>query len=756
VANEVRITVTSRDKSAAGFQSARKHADEFGSSTKRVGEIAGGILASQVFERIASAAVQAFTSTINAASNLNESINATGVTFGAAGDQILTIGETADQAMGLSQRAFNEAAVRFSAFAKTIAGDGGNVANVVQDITQRASDFASVMNLDVEEALRLFQSGLAGESEPLRRYGIDVSAAAVNTFAYANGIAEAGRQLTETEKVQARYGLIMEQTSATSGDFANTSDDLANAQRILSAELENMQAQLGQNLLPVLASATGFVTDLVVGFSNLPKPVQTAAGVIAGLTVALGAAAGAARLLNVSLIAVAANPIVLAATATVGVAAATLAQFGHEARNAEISIAGLRATLDETTGAVTTSTREWVANRLVTEGLADDARKLGIDLNLLTDAYLGDAAASSEVRRRLEELRPEIGLAELATFGLTHALDDGEQARRRIVNDLDEQVPLLEEAQQGQLNYAAAAEESTGATEGASGAMRDFDSEIADTNTELDAQNQILSDLYNNLFAIENQILSTRDAERGLEAAIDAASEAVSANGETLDRNTEEGRANEAALDDIASSAHKLAEQQLEAGESGDTMRGSMRRAREQFIKTAESMGMAEEDAEALADKLGLIPSEVKTTAKFRDTTQAQIADLERRLNILTRSREINIRINQFTGTTQFGGQIATGGIIGAERGMQGGGISGASSRILVGEHRPEVVELPVGSRVIPSVDQAMDRGQAGGSGGPVAIELHSGGTRLDDLLLEVLRNSIRVRGGTVQTVLGS
>jgi hypothetical protein len=184
-------------------------------------------------------------------------------------------------------------------------------------------------------------------------------------------------------------------------------------------------------------------------------------------------------------------------------------------------------------------------------------------------------------------------------------------------------------------------------------------------------------------------------------------------------------------------------------------MRGSMKRARRQFIETAESMGMAEEDAEALADQLGLIPSEVKTTAKFRDTTQAQIADLERRLNILTRSREINIRINQFTGTTQFGGQIATGGIIGAERGMQGGGISGASSRILVGEHRPEVVELPVGSRVIPSVDQAVDRGQNGG-GGSVVLELHSGGTRLDDLLLEVLRQSIRVKGGNVQVVLGS
>jgi TP901 family phage tail tape measure protein len=40
--------------------------------------------------------------------------------------------------------------------------------------------------------------------------------------------------------------------------------------------------------------------------------------------------------------------------------------------------------------------------------------------------------------------------------------------------------------------------------------------------------------------------------------------------------------------------------------------------------------------------------------------------------------------------------------------------------------------------------------------GKPVVIELRSAGSRLDDLLVEVLRKSIRVKGGSVQTVLGS
>jgi len=44
----------------------------------------------------------------------------------------------------------------------------------------------------------------------------------------------------------------------------------------------------------------------------------------------------------------------------------------------------------------------------------------------------------------------------------------------------------------------------------------------------------------------------------------------------------------------------------------------------------------------------------------------------------------------------------------------------------------------------------------AGGGGGTVVLEIHSGGSRLDDLLVEVLRKSIRSRGGDVQVVLGT
>lgn len=198
------------------------------------------------------------------ASNLNESLNAVQVTFGKNAKGIQALGENAAKALGLSKTEFNGLAVRFSNFAQTVAGKGGDVVGTMDDLTTRASDFASVMNLDVSQAAELFQSGLAGETEPLRQYGIDLSAAAVQAHALAKGIWNGKGEMTEAQKVQARYSLLMKSTNKTAGDFANTSDSLANRQRIANAQWKNAKASIGQALLPVMQSVTQFIQEKVV------------------------------------------------------------------------------------------------------------------------------------------------------------------------------------------------------------------------------------------------------------------------------------------------------------------------------------------------------------------------------------------------------------------------------------------------------------------------------------------------------------
>lgn len=194
-------------------------------------------------------------------SNLSESLNAVRVSYGDASDEIIKLGETAAKRLGVTQTEFNAATVRFSAFAERIVGDGGNVAGFIDDITTRATDFASVFNIDVAEALQVFQSGLSGEAEPLKRFGINLLDSEVKAYAMANGIGQVGKELTETEKVQARYGLLLQSTSKVQGDFANTSEGLANRQRILQASFKDLEAQIGITLLPAFEDILEVVQD---------------------------------------------------------------------------------------------------------------------------------------------------------------------------------------------------------------------------------------------------------------------------------------------------------------------------------------------------------------------------------------------------------------------------------------------------------------------------------------------------------------
>lgn len=240
----------------AGKTAGKSFAGGFGGALKGLAATAGVAMAAAGIGKF-------FTQSVSQASDLNESLNAVNVSFGANAAGIKKLGEEAATSLGLSTQQFNQLAVGFTAFTEKIAGPGGDVVKVMDDLTTRGADFASVMNLDVNEAMGLFRAGLAGETEPLRRYGIDVSEASVKAYAYANGIAATGTELTEQQKIQARYGSIMEQTNKMAGDFANTSDGLANAQRILKAEFANVQAEVGSALLPALQALIPALTPIV-------------------------------------------------------------------------------------------------------------------------------------------------------------------------------------------------------------------------------------------------------------------------------------------------------------------------------------------------------------------------------------------------------------------------------------------------------------------------------------------------------------
>jgi len=200
---------------------------------------------------------------VNAASELEQSTGGVEKAFGETADAVLQIGINADETMGLSKRAFNDGALALSAFAEDIARDTGKpVAEVIQDLMQRASDFAAAYGTSVPDAVRIFSSTLAGESEPIKRYGILINETETKAYAAEKGIQDMG-------KASQRAALLMDETAKFAGQFADESDTLAGAQARLKAKIENLQAELGEELLPAVANVTGGLTDLLSVWTTL-------------------------------------------------------------------------------------------------------------------------------------------------------------------------------------------------------------------------------------------------------------------------------------------------------------------------------------------------------------------------------------------------------------------------------------------------------------------------------------------------------
>ena len=211
-----------------------------------LGAVTGGLVSPTTLAVGAlTAAGFAMGASIRAASDLNEEIAKSEQVFGPAAAEIRSFAEGAAD-IGLSERAALGAAGAFGNMFNTVGLAQGASADMSETMVRLAADMASFNNQDPSEMLDKLRSGLAGEAEPLRRFGVLLSEAAVKTQAYKTGLAEAGAELTEAQKVQARYSLILEQTATQQGDVERTSGSLANAERKLAAEIENLGAKIGE------------------------------------------------------------------------------------------------------------------------------------------------------------------------------------------------------------------------------------------------------------------------------------------------------------------------------------------------------------------------------------------------------------------------------------------------------------------------------------------------------------------------------
>lgn len=218
---------------------------------------------------------------IKSASDLNEQINKTNVVFRTSGREIVEWSKGLTESFGLSQRAALESAGTFGNMLVPMGIARDRAGEMSMQMVELAGDMASFNNASPEDTLTALRSGLAGETEPLRRFGVDLRVAALQEFALSEGIKQSVTEMTGAQRAQLIYRKLLADTTDQQGDFTRTAGSLANQQRILRAELENLAAQIGTALLPIVQSLAQAILRLVGFFQRHTTAAKVLMGVLA-------------------------------------------------------------------------------------------------------------------------------------------------------------------------------------------------------------------------------------------------------------------------------------------------------------------------------------------------------------------------------------------------------------------------------------------------------------------------------------------
>lgn len=329
---------------------------------------------------------------VELASSLSEVQNVVDVTFGTDANVINEWSKNAVEAYGLSELAAKQYTGTLGAMLKSSGLASDAVLQMSQDLTGLAGDLASFYNLDIGTAFEKIRSGISGETEPLKQLGIDMSVANMEAFALAQGIEKAWRNMSQAEKAQLRYSYLLQQTADAQGDFVRTSDSLANQQRIAQLNFENLSAELGKELLPVVNELFSTfndkvpdISDKIQGFSKLLVTVINYAAdnsdeilVFAGTLATLKGGFEIANTINTYSTAIRSAGIAMGSTATAATAlAAPIGAIAAIAATAIIVIDGLKDSQEGAKQAAENAVNAYDKQKEVVSELETELKSIG-------------------------------------------------------------------------------------------------------------------------------------------------------------------------------------------------------------------------------------------------------------------------------------------------------------------------------------------------------------------------------------------
>ena len=208
-----------------------------------------------------------------------ENLNLFSVAMGEYAESAYEYGQKVSDVMGIDVSDWIRNQGVFMTLATGFGVAGDRAATMSQQLTQLGYDLSSFYNISVEDAMQKLQSGIAGELEPLRRLGYDLSQAKLEATALSLGIDKTVSSMTQAEKAELRYYAIMNQVTMAQGDMARTLEAPANQLRVLQAQVTQAARAFGNLFIPVLNAVLPVVIAAVKVITMLAQSVASLFGI---------------------------------------------------------------------------------------------------------------------------------------------------------------------------------------------------------------------------------------------------------------------------------------------------------------------------------------------------------------------------------------------------------------------------------------------------------------------------------------------
>ena len=159
-------------------------------------------------------------------------------------------------------------------------------------LTQLSVDWGSFYNTETGNAMRDIQSAMVGQHETVRKYGIIITETRLKQEAIKQGWMEEGEELTELQKIQARYNLILEGSKKAQGDYLRTQDQFANQLRETRNLAKSIGEEFGQSAVPAFQSLLSVGKNVLGWLRDLSPATKQSVTQIGLLTAGVSGAVG--------------------------------------------------------------------------------------------------------------------------------------------------------------------------------------------------------------------------------------------------------------------------------------------------------------------------------------------------------------------------------------------------------------------------------------------------------------------------------